>query len=145
MQKRVFPDAVAVEKRASASGEKLRPGAAGLAGNRVCISFEAADKRSFMSRANYRSTIRFVSSQRRLPAGVFYSHDSQLAEAVASKSRLQREEACESRWHGRYIPASSRPLRTIMCGVSPPRRSIQRLIANGYIMYSICVASGLVI
>jgi hypothetical protein len=32
-----------------------------------------------------------------------------------------------------------------MCGVSPPRWSIQRRTSNGYMEYTVCVASGLVI
>jgi hypothetical protein len=62
------------QKRTPASGEELGPGAAKLAENRVCISFEAADKRCSMGRANSRSRTRFASSQRRLLAGAFYSN-----------------------------------------------------------------------
>src|ERR1700730_7709737 len=36
------------------------------------------------------------------------------------------------------------PRRKIMCGVKPPRAAIQRRTCDGYIEYSICVASGLV-
>src|SRR5712675_2363267 len=39
----------------------------------IYISFEATDKRCSMGRANSASTTPFASSQRRLPAGVFYS------------------------------------------------------------------------
>jgi len=62
------------QKKTPASGEKLGPGAAKIAENGVCISFEATDKRCSMGRANSRSTKRFASSQRRLLAGAFYSH-----------------------------------------------------------------------
>src|SRR4030081_3004259 len=37
------------------------------------------------------------------------------------------------------------PRRKIMCGVKPPRCAIQRRTGDGYIEYSIWVASGLVI
>src|ERR1700691_1332891 len=37
------------------------------------------------------------------------------------------------------------PCRKIICGVSPPRWAIHRRTADGYIEYSIWVASGLVI
>src|SRR3977135_410806 len=62
-----------------------------------------------------------------------------------TKAALQCEEASESRSHGRYIAARSRPLRKIMRGDSPPRWSIQRCTASGYMEYSVCVASGLVV
>jgi hypothetical protein len=67
------PTATRAKKSAPASGEKLGPGAAKIAEQRVCISFEATDKRCSMGRANSRSTTRFASSQRRLLAGAFYS------------------------------------------------------------------------
>src|SRR5229473_860493 len=60
----------------------------------------------------------------------------------AAKTALQCEEARESRSHGRYMAARSRPLRKIMRGDNPPRWSIQRCTSVGYMEYSVCVASG---
>ena len=37
------------------------------------------------------------------------------------------------------------PRRKIICGLNPPRCAIHRRTDEGYIEYSICVASGLVI
>src|SRR5260221_10918906 len=61
-----------------------------------------------------------------------------------AKTALQCEEARESRSHRRYMAARSRPLRKIMRGDSPPRWSIQRWTSDGYMEYSVCVASVLV-
>jgi hypothetical protein len=48
------------------------------------------------------------------------------------RALLRCEAARESGWHGRYMVESSRPLRKIMCGVSPPRWSIQCRTSTGY-------------
>jgi hypothetical protein len=59
------------EKGPQLWGEKLRPGAARITKTQVCLSARSA---AFLWRTRSRSTPRFASSRRRLPARAFYSH-----------------------------------------------------------------------
>src|SRR5450759_245480 len=65
-----------------------------------------------------------------------------------SRSRRELESRGEDAWasrlQGLYMACNCLPRRKIICDFNPPRCAIQRRTGEGYIEYSICVASGLV-